>query len=941
MTDEPLVRPRLLSQLAARRTLSLIPRGYSLVGGVQRQHRSLGSYRPRMALVQRMPLVRWAQVSRREAGWRPVRMIWFGRSTPFEPTVDQVSPLTPSLASGPGAAPAVARQPIAAPGSLPSRPPAERVQRPRVAAQPASRSAPRPAPIPDRQPAPPAAPAPQRGGGLVRGSDLWQRLFPERPSLRQTIRDTDVSRQAETARRLPPPVIPSRLPRTRTWEVKSGQAVPLAPSAALREETVSLDVEEGAETPEPESDASTAARARAEPDSGQAATIPHVQREPASERPGRRTRASRRPRPPAVAETPASAETVGIQRDETPPVVEGHREIPTELEPVAPEVAQASSPAEVPLVSRQVEGAGSAPAEPPPVEPSAAPAEVQAKAAEAEAVKPEQVQPATPGEASRRPERAPGVRRAAVPPEVQTVKAEPPAEKPRRIRASALEAPGPAAAELPPDLSPTEAEPAQPVSPERPAIRRETAEPPITPAEGRPAAPDAPAAEVPVVQPGVRRSDIQVEAVQPSPEEVETPTRPSRTAERAARAPEEPATAGPAAPHPEKPPRVQRAAPGPVETLTVGPAAAVPDVQAQDVLERARPAEREGVEVELAQEPAAGPPEVQLTAEPETVVSPELEPEAAAEPQSAVERPARRVRETKPSARSAVSREAEAEPTVEMPTQPAEPPVEAGGAETPRPRAAPAVSRQAEEPVTAEPVATRGAEGELVRAERPGAQPSPPRVTVVESPPIAAAGRETMSPRVRAEPRPEEVLPAEPRGTAPRVQAMAGPETPAALEGEAHPMRVQAEGPPAVSRQAERPDDGGAQPPVTQLWHPSFSGFSPSPVPQGIGRPAVDRGAELAVARGASPDVDQVRPVARAAAGPARLPLHVPVIPIAAVQRVEGETPAPSSETSATTEPGEAEPEGQPEVDKELLAHEVYEMLKQRMIVEREQFWGF
>jgi hypothetical protein len=254
----------------------------------------------------------------------------------------------------------------------------------------------------------------------------------------------------------------------------------------------------------------------------------------------------------------------------------------------------------------------------------------------------------------------------------------------------------------------------------------------------------------------------------------------------------------------------------------------------------------------------------------------------------------------------------------------------------------PGVSRQAEGPVTAEPVAAERPEPEPVRAGEPAARPSLPRVALAESPPGAAkAEGEIVSPRVRAEPKPEEPPRAEPRDTAPRVQAVPEPETPAAVEGEVRPMRIHAERAPAVSRQVEQPDGGSAEPPVTQLWHP-FSGFSPPPMRQEVGRPAVDRQAEMPVARESSPEGDrEARPVAQAVPGPAKLPLHVPVTPIAAVQRVEREVRSISSETSTVAEPGEAEAEGSPEVDKDRLAREVYEILKQRMIVEREQFWGF
>lgn len=253
----------------------------------------------------------------------------------------------------------------------------------------------------------------------------------------------------------------------------------------------------------------------------------------------------------------------------------------------------------------------------------------------------------------------------------------------------------------------------------------------------------------------------------------------------------------------------------------------------------------------------------------------------------------------------------------------------------------PPVSLQAEEPVTAEPAAAERPEAGAVRAEQPSAQPSVPRVRLVESPPVVAKAEGEMgSPRVRAEPKLEEPPWAKPRGAGPRVQAAPGLETAAAVEPDVQPMRIQAEPAPAVARQVERPDDGGAEPPVAQLWHP-FSGFSPLPMRQEVGRPVVDRQVEMPVTR-ESLEMDRgARPAVQAVPGPARLPLHVPVTPVAAVQRFEGGLREVSSETATAAEPREAEAEGQPEVDKDRLAREVYEILRQRMIVEREQFWGF
>ncbi len=893
MTDEPLIRPRLLSQLLARRPLSLVSRGYSLAGRVKRSYRSLSSYRPRMALVQRTLAISQAPMPRTEGGWRPARMVWFGRPAPIEPTVEQISSLASPAVAGPRTAPAVARRPVAGPAPSPPRPPSARGERPRVAAQPAAQAV----SGPDQEP--PAAPAPESGGGLVRGSDLWRRLFPERPGLMETIRGPDVSRKA--APRRAPPVIPSRLPRTRTWEVKPGQAVPPVHPSAQREETVSLDAEESAERPEPESDVGAPARAGPDPDSGEAATVPHIQREPSEERPARQTRAPRRPRPPAVVETPARAETAGLQRDRETPVVESHRERPTGPEPAVAEPDEAPSAAGVPSVSRRAEEAGLAPAEPPPAEPSPAAAAVQAKAAAPETRQRPRVRAAAPPEADAKPEREPAVGPAAQPPEVQRVKAEPAAGKPR-----GTEATQPAAVELPSATFPTEVERAEPVSSVQPAVQRETAGPAPTPAEKPPVMPEAAA-----VQPSAQQPDVQTVAAQPSG--VGTPTVEV----------EKPLSVQPTAP-------VQLTTARSIEAPTVTPSVVPPEVQTQKVSEGARPAAVARTEAEPATRPPtraeeARPSEVQLAAAPETVVGREPEPELPARSAPPVRPRARRDKAAKPAVRPTVSRKAEAEPAAEAAPVPAETRAEAP--------ALPSVSPQAEEPVTEKPVA----------AERPSVQPSVPRVRLAESPPmVARTEEERESPRVRAEPKLDRPPRAELKGSALRVQAAPELETTAAVAPEVGPMRIQAEPTPAVARQVERPDDGGAEPVATPLWHPSFAGFSPLPVRQAMGRPAVDRQVEMPVARESLPEEGRAaRPAAQMASAPATLPLHVPVIPSAAVQRAEGETTRTLTETSTRAEPAEGEAEGQPEVDKELLAREVYEILKQRMIVEREQFWGF
>ena len=259
MADRPLARPFLLSrQLLSRRPLSLVSRAFSLVNNVRRQHRPMANPRLRLALVQRSPVIPMASSSQSGSSWRQAQMVWLGKAISYEQGVEDLPMPAPVRVPSPGAAtrPAVARRTAEIPA-----PPAQFSPRarPRVAVQ----ASPQPTPTVD---APPGVEAPeQESGGLVRGSDMWQRLFPERSSFLQGIREKDVARKQERTMKRPPPVIPSKLPRTRTWEITPVElakpAVPVSPPSAAVDQTIARDPEDASQAPEPEEDARTSPRA--------------------------------------------------------------------------------------------------------------------------------------------------------------------------------------------------------------------------------------------------------------------------------------------------------------------------------------------------------------------------------------------------------------------------------------------------------------------------------------------------------------------------------------------------------------------------------------------------------------------------------------------------------------------------------------------------------
>jgi hypothetical protein len=229
--------------LVRRRPPLLVSRMYGLTAALRRQNRPLSLIQRPLGLVQRAGVLPAAHPARSPSSWRPTRMVWTGHSL----TVGTEAPMADEAADwewAPGLESAhtqvageetIVQRSEAAPS--PSPPPSV----PRVLAQ-------RPAPPgysiraeaePSASPQPALEEEPSAiedaAGGLVRGSDLWRRMFPERPRLRDVIQAREAAKQKKAARRTAPPTIPDNLPRTRTWEISTSQpgqpAVSRAPAS--------------------------------------------------------------------------------------------------------------------------------------------------------------------------------------------------------------------------------------------------------------------------------------------------------------------------------------------------------------------------------------------------------------------------------------------------------------------------------------------------------------------------------------------------------------------------------------------------------------------------------------------------------------------------------------------------------------------------------------
>ncbi|MBN1318100.1 MAG: hypothetical protein JXA42_21640 [Anaerolineales bacterium] len=208
---------RPLVKINNRRPFSLVARNLSLVRTVQRQNRLLANPRPRMSLVQPYldaPMVHMDKATgfRSTASyWSQPRMVWVGSAAVQTfPEAEESGPIQQM---------------------------ASRRARPRVTAKPAPVTLPQPiqpgAPVrsvsritaPIIQPAPEPEPTKKElpAGHIDRDDDLWNRMFPPRPSFLDGVRARDAAKRTALEKKTPPPSIPSNLPRTRTWEVKPGK----------------------------------------------------------------------------------------------------------------------------------------------------------------------------------------------------------------------------------------------------------------------------------------------------------------------------------------------------------------------------------------------------------------------------------------------------------------------------------------------------------------------------------------------------------------------------------------------------------------------------------------------------------------------------------------------------------------------------------------------
>ncbi len=797
-------------------------------------------------------------------------MIWSGRSAPVGPTVDRFA-LPASAEPRSRTAPAMTREPIARPAPVPSSARSAGAELTRVVAGRAAPVGRRAEPPRDRQ-TPPAAPATESGGGLVRGSDLWRRMFPERPSLMETLQGRGTSRRARVAQKSAPPVIPSRLPRTRTWEVKPGHSTV---SAQPHEETVSLSADEGAAASEPDTDAGPGPReGPAEPEPGETVVISDIERTPSRGRPKEpgRGRVHRRVE---VAEESTTAVPTGEQTVLAEPTaqVERERVRPRTKRTVTSATKARPSEIETPPTG-SLPDAATATASKVEAEETQAAAPVQkVVSATDEVARLVSVQTQASADVTLRPESQPTARDGGGPLDTQTTEARPISRKPHRPEAGTAEAPSVA--------PPAAPEPREPDSPGRPPVEPATQMPPRQPL----ATVDAKVADA-------TADHAPVEDIQPSLEEP------------------------------------KQRVPTLVQSLFT------PVVQPHIISAETQPAVTRGREAKPDDESLPDAPDMQVSAAPEAMLDDEwaVEHRPPAKPQVRPSPPGT------PSARPPLSPEVGAEPVVDTPS----PPVQLTR-EPARVRASEVAVREAEAELRpTEPAALRQSHEEPTRGARPLTQPSVPRVKAVESPSMAATEEpRELSPRVQAVPRSAQPGRVELSGAGQRVRVAPKSEAAVSLEPEVPTTRVDAEHASIVGREKVATDGAVGEPTQIQRWHP-FSGFSPLPMRRQVGLPEV--APKTAVPLGSEPSQEVSRTAGAgtlAAPGRPRLPLHVPAAPAVAVQREESGTAESATAAAEAPETGESETAGEPEIDKDRLAREVYEILKRRMVVEREQFWGF
>ncbi len=879
MAEKYLARRNLLSrQLLNRRTLALVARSFSLLNNIQRRHRPLANPRPRLALVQRSPLIPLPSSSRSEASWHRSPMVWMGQALPYERGDANGGLPMPAPVRLPGpvteSAPVTARKIAEIPAPPAQFSPRER---PRVAVQASSQPTP-------SLPSPPVEQAsePDSGGssGLVRGSDLWRRLFPERPSFLRGVRDKEVARQQQRTTKRPPPVVPSKLPRTRTWEITpTDQGVPSLPlpQSPAVEETISRESKETSDSQAP--DDQSPSRSRAGPPDQ---VPPPVQRRPKAPQTSRVT-----PSPSLQREA-----ALGREPDIRPPDPdagsEGHD--PIEMEAVSSSDVQAST-GDQPSIEVTLPKAPVARAE-------------QARPAHsAKVVSPDVKKIDTDGD-SPIPDSVPPspVETVVTSAEIQTRPEEPNVDLTTSEKAPASQVAeratgSDALVARSVETRPAPVESARPSTDKTPRLSTESAKA----VETRAALPEpgvvAPVSRLEEDQ-AVAQSDQVPAAVQRDPTDVEEPPRTERipgeesTTRVAFRPPVAPAhTKVSLMPDEQTGAPVETPMIRSTEAPTIQPAEAGPVSGVQPSQQDKLPSRHDRVESS-----EASTPELVLDLSPVDLSSTDVSPEGASELTSV---PARVARSTEPQSKA---------PAKERATAPA---------------------------IGTDPI-------EPCNSAEPGSElKSEPRIQRVESRSIDRASQtsaqvpvdsEVDQKRVRVSPSVETAPPANQL----KVQAKAtGGKTPASARGENGTVRVQAKpvesGALAVTKSEQGPLLGQTPMPLRSALDSVEPGIPPATTMVTRPEAVAQKTAAPEVATGGS------RPVL---ARTGSLPLHLP----ATLQRVDTSGPTLRSQTRTSSlgerESTQVEDSPSSEPDKDQLAREVYEVIKRRLITERERFWG-
>ena len=1054
MADAPLVQFRPLSRLFGQRPSMLSTRHYSLAGNVQRQYRLLGVFQPRLATVQRQVTATPAHTGRSVADWQPVRIIWGGQPSLGIP--GEAPATTAPLASW-ATRTAIQPQPTTPPPSVDATEPLP----PRAGESPRLRvSARRPTSAqPVSRQAEPEEESNWLGSGLVRGTDLWQRLFPDRPGYEEASKAEQAPPKKEETRRTPPPEIPSRLPRTRTWEISTRQPPAVARKPA--DTSAASRPTESAEksTPEEETEAG-APPARAGPFPRTESESPDTLDEEGAY-PSDLSSAAGIPAETGIeAEMTSPGEEAADAAIPSEPAIQPRQALPVSRKAFVSEESEASAPEEpeppdLPAESARLEeeadvepSAAELGVEPRPVStepptgpraPAPAPGE-QSRAVEPTA--PQRIQTQQPPSVSRQVE-TPQTKKSArsqphvpSPPLPLTEVGEKPAAEtpvakreavPRRVRADqppmvSRQPPAPEASEpalgpatlpegqvapIPDDTEPV-VKPPDRIAAEPLRVQADRAPTPSQQPEA-PEVDESPELDAPLVGPPLDAAPPEAEptAVAPSEDE-DIDIDPGRSREEVmpqeSRLPEAPSAEvpGPAETPPLKPPvarpRIvaQRATERPIPASDVEPrrVQAVPEPAIGRLTEapwseqpepaEARPQDSPVTAAPSGEEPASEPPTIASSVQPARVPvslpaeAPEVEETGPAEQTRVEASPAPAATEKQPGVESpeagvgTASRPVRTEPTPMV-------------SRKPDPSETEAIARTEQTlidtPFTPTPIESEtAAESPTVGLEsekhRVGVEPTPPVSRKPEAPagptPIEApvkparVGEEITTKPSRIEPGAEtrrvrplpgltstvsrQIDAREAKELPPPEQPMAGSRAveeqdagSPALIPEGVPRRVRAAPPSQAVMRREEASGAGELAESAETMPPTLVPGAlsrPAQLPlhtalrPASSRPIVDRERDLARSEPESqtlPRLFQLPP-----AKPAPLPLRLPVTPT--VQRQEATPPAVQTTLVGSAEREATDP-GRPDVA--ALAREVYDVIKRRIGVEREQLGGF